>query len=52
MLPKPKPQKGQGIVEYCLIIVLASVALVSALGVFGSALADEFDSIVDVVISL
>jgi len=49
---KPNPQQGQGITEYCLIIVLASIALVTALGVFGSALADEFDGIVDIVISL
>ncbi|HUW32997.1 MAG TPA: Flp family type IVb pilin [Planctomycetota bacterium] len=52
MLPKPGAQNGQGITEYCLIIVLASIALVTALGVFGSSLADEFDAIVGVVVSL
>ena len=44
--------KGQGIVEYCLILVLASVALVAALGVFGSALTLQFDNIINVVTSL
>ena len=45
-------KKGQGITEYGLIILLAGIALVTALGAFGGALADQFDSIVSVVISL
>ncbi len=45
-------EKGQGIVEYALILLLASVALVTALGAFGTALADQFDQIVGVVVSL
>jgi len=45
-------QDGQGIVEYALILILSSVALVAALGMFGSELANRFDGIVDVVASL
>ena len=43
---------GQGVVEYALILALSSVAVVAALGVFGSDLAAQFDDIVDVVASL
>jgi Flp pilus assembly pilin Flp len=45
-------EEGQGIVEYSLIILLSSVAVVSALGLFGSSLADRFDTIANVVTSL
>ena len=45
-------EDGQGIVEYALILVLSSVALVTALGMFGSTLAERFDEIVNVVSSL
>ena len=43
---------GQGIAEYGLIILLSSIAVVTALGVFGSTLSERFDQIVDVVASL
>ena len=44
--------KGQGITEYGLIILLAGIALITAVGAFGTALADRFDTIVSVVVSL
>ena len=47
-----REEDGQGIVEYALILILSSVALVAALGMFGSSLSDKFDEIVDVVVSL
>ena len=43
---------GQGIAEYGLIILLSSIAVVTALGMFGSTLSERFDQVVDVVASL
>ena len=51
-LGRPKGESGQGLTEYCLILVLASIALVSALGVFGTNLSSQVDTIVDVVAGL
>ncbi|HUS59409.1 MAG TPA: Flp family type IVb pilin [Planctomycetota bacterium] len=52
LLKAANEEDGQGIVEYALILVLSSVALVTALGMFGSTLAERFDEIVNVVSSL
>ena len=52
MLPRSAGESGQGITEYGLIILLAGIALVTALGLFGSSLAERFDDIVTVVVSL
>jgi Flp pilus assembly pilin Flp len=43
---------GQALAEYVLILAFASIAVVAALGVYGSALADAFDHIVQQVNSL
>ena len=47
-----KDEEGQGIAEYALIILLSSIAVVTALGMFGDNLSDRFDEIVRVVASL
>jgi len=47
-----RDEEGQGIAEYGLIILLSSIAVVTALGMFGSNLSERFDEIVRVVAGL
>ena len=47
-----RDEDGQTIVEYGLVLFLSSIAVVTALGAFGAALAEELDGIVDVLASL
>lgn len=45
-------ERGQAVVEYALILLLASIAVATSLGVFGTALADEYDDILEAIASL
>jgi len=45
-------EDGQGLVEYALIIILFSVAVIAAVGAFGSTLSDRYDLIIDSIVSL
>jgi len=38
---------GQGLVEYALILMLVALALILALSIFGSELADVYSNIID-----
>jgi len=42
-----KNEKGQGMVEYALIIGLVAIVVVVALGLVGGSITDTFNSIVD-----
>jgi len=42
-----KNEKGQGMVEYALIIGLVAIVVVVALGLLGGSITDTFNSIVD-----
>ena len=46
MLYAPK-EKGQGLVEYALILVLIAVVVIAILVVLGPAIGDVFSDIVD-----
>lgn len=46
MLFAPK-EKGQGLVEYALILVLIAVVVIAILALLGPAIRDIFQSIVD-----
>ena len=48
---KPR-RRGQALTEYVLILAFASIAVVAALGAYGTALADAFDNIVQQVNAL
>jgi Flp pilus assembly pilin Flp len=39
-------EEGQGLVEYCLVLLLVAVGLVGALSTFGSGLNVQYQSIV------
>jgi len=39
-------------VEYALIIILFSVAVIAAVGAFGSTLTERYDTIIDSIVSL
>jgi pilus assembly protein Flp/PilA len=41
-----KDEKGQGLVEYALILVLVSVVVLVILGLLGNTVVDVFDQIV------
>ena len=45
-------ERGQAVVEYALILLLASIAVATSLGAFGTALAGEYDDILEAVASL
>lgn len=40
-----REEEGQGLVEYALILVLVSIAAITALGLLGDALGPVFDQI-------
>jgi len=44
MQNKMQDEAGQGLVEYALIIVLVSVALVAALGLLSDGISNAFDA--------
>ena len=45
MLYHPPPEKGQGLVEYALILVLIAVVVVAVLVAFGPFLGDLYSSV-------
>jgi len=45
-------ERGQGVVEYSLILVLASIAVATAVGAFGDALLAHYDDIIEAIASL
>ena len=45
-------ERGQAVVEYALILLLASIAVATTVGAFGSALVDDYDGILEAVASL
>lgn len=47
MLKMLKSKKGQGMVEYALIIALVAVALIAILGFLSGGIGTTFQSIVD-----
>ena len=47
MLYRPPPEKGQGLVEYALILVLIAAVVVIALVAFGPFLGDLYSQIVN-----
>lgn len=48
MLYAPK-EKGQGLVEYALILVLIAVVVIAVLALLGPAIADIFQQIADAI---
>ena len=44
LMAKMRDEKGQGLVEYALIIVLVSVALVGALGLLTGGITNAFNA--------
>jgi pilus assembly protein Flp/PilA len=46
MLYRPQSEKGQGLVEYALILVLVAVVVIVILSVLGPALGNTFSNIV------
>ena len=49
LMAKMQNEEGQGLVEYALIIVLVSVALVGALGLLTGGISGAFDRIIAVL---
>jgi pilus assembly protein Flp/PilA len=47
VLAKLKDEKGQGMVEYGLIIGLVAIAVIVVLGLLGGGLTTKFQAIVD-----
>ena len=47
VLSKLKEEKGQGMVEYALIIGLVAIVVIAVLVLLGPAIAAKFQSIVD-----
>ena len=48
MLYAPK-EKGQGLVEYALILVLVAIVVIAVLSLLGPAIADIFGEIVNAI---
>ena len=46
MLYHPSPEKGQGLVEYALILVLLAVVVLAVLMVFGPSLGNVYSRVV------
>jgi len=49
---RPAGEEGQGLVEYALILLFVAVAIVGALGAFGTGLVAEYSSLASTVASL
>lgn len=47
MLPIFKQEKGQGMVEYALLIGLIAIVVIAVLVFLGPAIADKFQEIID-----
>jgi pilus assembly protein Flp/PilA len=48
MLYAPK-EKGQGLVEYALILVLVAIVVIAVLAILGPAISDVFQTIIDAI---
>lgn len=48
MLYAPK-EKGQGLVEYALILVLVAIVVIAVLSLLGPAISDVFQEIIDAI---
>ena len=46
MLSAPK-EKGQGLVEYALILVLVAIVVIAVLALLGPAISDVFQQVID-----
>ncbi|MBN2258057.1 MAG: Flp family type IVb pilin [Anaerolineaceae bacterium] len=46
---KAKGEKGQGLIEYALIIVLVSIVVIVVLALLGPAIGDIFQQIIDTI---
>jgi pilus assembly protein Flp/PilA len=44
-----KSEKGQGLIEYALIIVLVSIVVIAVLALLGPAIAQIFQQIIDTI---
>ena len=44
-----KSEKGQGLIEYALIIVLVSIVVIAVLALLGPAISDIFQQIIDTI---
>ena len=47
IVSKLKEEKGQGMVEYALIIGLVAIMVIGTLGLLGPAISDKFQAIAD-----
>lgn len=47
-LPRPALQRGQGLVEYALILVLVAVVVIAVLVILGPAVAEVYQNVIDV----
>ncbi len=48
MLYAPK-EKGQGLVEYALILVLVAIVVIAVLAILGPAISDVFQTIINAI---
>ena len=44
-----KKEKGQGLIEYALIIVLVSIVVIAVLALLGPAISDIFQQIINTI---
>ncbi len=44
-----KKEKGQGLIEYALIIVLVSIVVIAVLALLGPAISNIFQQIIDTI---
>ena len=49
MLYHPPPEKGQGLVEYALILVFIAVVVIGVLVVFGPTLANMYSAVSNLI---
>ena len=47
MLFQPRNEKGQGLVEYALILVLVAIVVIAILSLLGTGIGDVFQNVVD-----
>ena len=48
MLYHPPPEKGQGLMEYALILVLIAIAVVAVLVIFGPILGEMYSRVTNI----
>lgn len=47
MLFQPRNEKGQGLVEYALILVLVAIVVIAVLALLGGGVTNVFQNVVD-----